>query len=258
MFGQFFRGIGTYFLTFDILSRYKLWSWVILPGLLSLLLGGATIWAGLSVIDEAADWVISIWPYDWGTEVVEWASMILVGMLVVILVLLVIKYLVIVLAAPFVGILSEKVEARLTGKPVPEASFGQVLKDILRGLRLALRNIVREILYTLVITVLGLLVPIVGQILSAILIFFIQAYYAGFGNVDPTLERRRYNLKESVNFASSYRWLMVGNGAGFLLLLLVPVLGLVLAPGLGTVAATIDGIEVIDKVKYRQRIEALN
>ena len=255
MFSQFFKGLGTYSLTFKALSRYKLWHWVILPGLLSLLIGSTMIYFGITKADDLAHWMIQIWPFEFGEETVELIMAILSGMIMVILVLLTIKYLVIVLASPFMGILSEQLEARLTGKATPEVSFGQMLQDILRGLRLALRNIVRELFYTLLLTLTGLIIPVIGQIISGILIFLVQAYFAGFGNLDFTLERRRYNMKQSVDFANSYRWLATGNGTGFLLILFIPILGLVLAPGLGTAAATIDGIEVLDQAKYRQRLK---
>ena len=84
----------------------------------------------------------------------------------------------------------------------------------------------------------------------------IQAYYAGFGNADFTLERRRYKVNDSVRFMRQNRALALGNGAGFLLLLLIPVVGLVLAPGLGAVAATIDSVEAIDQTSYRSRLRA--
>lgn len=260
MFDRMLKGIRSYSLALQLVSRYNLWFWVILPGLLALAIGGVVIAWGISAIDPLSTWMASIWSFEWPEwlhwlkTAIEMGTEILAGMIIVILVLYSIKYLAIVLGAPFMGILSERVEARLTGQPVPEASFSQILKDILRGLRLAVRNIVKELFYTLLLTIGGLFIPVVGQIVSAVLIFLIQAYYAGFGNMDFTLERRRYNLKESVNFANSYRWLAVGNGTGFLLLLLIPVVGMVLAPGLGCVAATADTIEAMDDKAYRRRL----
>ena len=154
------------------------------------------------------------------------------------------------------GVLSEKIEAKITGKPAPEVSVGEMFLDLIRGLRIAIRNIIREVLYTLTITLLGLLIPGLGQVVSGGLIFMIQAYYAGFGNADFTLERRRYKVNDSVRFMRQNRALALGNGAGFLLLLLIPVAGLVLAPGLGAVAATIDSVEAIDQTSYRSRLRA--
>ena len=73
------------------------------------------------------------------------------------------------------------------------------------------------------------------------MIFLVQSYYAGFGNFDYYLERRA-TVKESVRYIRQKRGLVIGNGAGFMLLLLIPVLGLFLAPVMSTIAATKSAI----------------
>lgn len=257
MLGKIIQGIRSYSFALQIISRYNLWVWVLLPGLLALAVGGAVIAWGISYMDSVSDWVLGLTggiSSEFWSSVIETSTEILAGMIVVILVLYSIKYIAIVVGSPFMGILSEKVEAKLTGKPAPEVSVKEMIQDVVRGLRIALRNIIRELFYTLLLTIVGLFIPVVGQLITGVLIFLIQAYYAGFGNMDFTLERRRYSIKQSVNFVSSYRGIAVGNGTGFLLLLLVPVVGMVLAPGLGAVAATVDSLEAIDNQKYRHRL----
>lgn len=254
MFG-FFKGLGTYRSAMDALNRYHLWGWVIGPGVISLLLGGLAMAAGILYTDDLAAWLAEQWPFETGEEVFEVAMNILAVIVTVVLVLLSLKYIVMVIVAPFMGTLSEKLEESITGKPIPDASFGQVMKDIGRALSIALRNIVRELFYILLITIAGLFIPVIGQIVSAILIFLVQSYYIGFGNIDCYLERKRYTVSDTVNFVNSYRWTIMGNGTGFMLLLLIPVVGLLLAPGLGTAAATINGLEALDKVKYQPEAE---
>ncbi|MEZ4687969.1 MAG: EI24 domain-containing protein [Bacteroidia bacterium] len=114
--------------------------------------------------------------------------------------------------------------------------------DLARALRISLRNIVRELFWTLVVIIL-LGITGVGNLLSPVIIFLIQAYYAGFGDMDPTLERRRYSVRQRVAFVSSHKGLAIGNGAVFVLLMLVPVVGWFLAPALGTAAATLDVVK---------------
>jgi CysZ protein len=251
MFGQYLKGIGTYSKAIDVLNRYRLWHWVILPGLVSLLLGGAVVAFAGYYVDDLSRWLGEQWPFDFGEQTFELVMTILSFTLMVVLVLLSLKYVILVLVAPFMGTLSELVEARITGKEPPSVSIGQIIKDVGRGLAIAVRNIFREIFYTLLVTILGLFIPVVGQVLSSILVVLIQSYYLGFGNVDFTLERKRFTVGDTVNFVSSYRWLVMGNGTAFMLFLLIPVVGLILAPGLGTVAATLNSMEVLDGVKYQ-------
>jgi CysZ protein len=70
----------------------------------------------------------------------------------------------------------------------------------------------------------------------------VQAYYAGYGNLDYFMDRR-YTVKESINFIGNNKGVALGNGIGFLLLLAVPLIGVFLAPTLGVAAATLSGIE---------------
>ena len=63
--------------------------------------------------------------------------------------------------------------------------------------------------------------------------------------MDYSLEKY-YNVKESKAFSNRYRWLAIGNGAMFLTLLSVPVLGLFFAPGLSTVAATLETMKRVN------------
>lgn len=119
------------------------------------------------------------------------------------------------------------------------------MSDLARGLRIALRNIFRELGATMLLLLLGL-APIFAPF-SAILIFIIQSYYAGFSNLDFALERH-YRFRESVKFVQNNRMLAIGNGAVFMFLLYT-FIGLLVALPLGTVAATIAATKRV-KVDY--------
>ncbi|HFB99615.1 MAG TPA: hypothetical protein ENJ53_02310 [Phaeodactylibacter sp.] len=77
-----------------------------------------------------------------------------------------------------------------------------------------------------------------------ILIFLIQAYYAGFGNLDYTLEGH-YSVRESNRFVKEHRWLAIGNGTMFLLLLGTGV-GFLVAPPLAAVAGAIETVKRVE------------
>ena len=115
-----------------------------------------------------------------------------------------------------------------------------------RGLRISLRNIFREIFYTVILLILGF-IPLIGLV-NSVLILAVQAYFAGFGNMDYTLERY-FGVRESNDFVKRHKGLAVGNGTIFLLLLAVPVIGLFMAPALATVAGTIETIEKLHPEK---------
>lgn len=232
------------------MSKYGLWKYAILPGLLSILVAGLILAWGLSTVDDISAWTMGIYPFEWGREVVtgimEWFS----GALMVIICLFVFRYIVMIIASPFMGTLSEKVESIMTGRPPAKVPPGQMVKDIVRGIRIALRNIIREVLVTIILTLAGFIIPVIGSVVSTVLVFVVQAYFAGFGNIDYTLERKKFTIKDSVAFVNTNRGMAIGNGAGWLVLMLIPVLGWFLAPVLGTVAATKSALETMDARKY--------
>ena len=107
---------------------------------------------------------------------------------------------------------------------------------------------------TLLLILVGFIAGIVNTIAGGgslltlpVLIFLVQAYYAGFGNMDYTLERY-HDTRGSINYVRDHKGFAIGNGAVFLMLLAIPILGMLLAPFLGAVSSA----EVIIRAKQAQ------
>ena len=100
---------------------------------------------------------------------------------------------------------------------------------------ITLRNIFREIGFTILLLLSGLIPGLQPFVPAAI--FLVQSYYAGFGAMDYTLERY-YGVKQSASFVSANKALALGMGSAFLLLLFIPILGFILAPPLITAGST--------------------
>jgi CysZ protein len=93
------------------------------------------------------------------------------------------------------------------------------------------------------------LIPVIGWFTS-LLLFFIQAYYAGFGNMDYTLERH-FKYKESVAFVKTHKGIAIGNGIVFMLFLLIPVIGVILVLPLSVTAASTETIRLLNAQNYQ-------
>jgi CysZ protein len=242
MLKKFFEGITSYGKAIKHISSYRMWGYVLVPGLISVLLGAAIFGLSWVLSDNVGGLIENLWRWEWGHEIVAKIAQMFGGLLVFLLGMIIFKQLVMVVSAPIMSILSEKVENQLVGKDSGvRISLKQIISDIVRGLKIALRNIFREIGATLLLLLFGL-IPVFTPF-STILIFVLQAYYAGFGNLDFMLERH-YRFRDSVKFVQNNRLLAIGNGAVFMLMLYTFV-GFLFALPLGTVAATIAATDRI-------------
>jgi CysZ protein len=147
------------------------------------------------------------------------------------------KYLFLIVGSPLFAYLSEKTEAILEGKDYP-FNLKQILKDIFRGIRLAIRNSLWQTVYTISILILSLF-PVIGWI-TPVIALFIECYYYGFSMLDYSCERHKLSPSESVAFIGKHRGLAIGNGLLFYVMHIVPVVGWIFAPAYAVVAATLS------------------
>lgn len=242
------KGIQAYFGAFKLISKLKLWKYFIVPIIISLF---TAILVGFIVYvfsDNIGHYVANFWRWDFGKKTFELISTFVSGLLIVVLALVLYKHIVMALSAPFMSPVSEKIEDYLRGEDHKHRTT-TFQEQLIRGIRINLRNLIRELLLTLPILLLGL-IPVLGFV-STILLFIMQAYYAGFGNMDYTLERH-YKYKESINFVKKNKGLAIGNGIVFMLFLLIPVIGVILVLPLSVTAATTQTIKKIQQNKLQE------
>lgn len=147
------------------------------------------------------------------------------------------KFLFLIIGSPVFAFLSEKTASIIEGKDFP-FSFTQLGKDILRGIKLALRNSVWQTVYVLSILLLSL-IPLIGW-LTPILAVLVECYYYGFSMLDYSMERQKKTPAESIFYIGNHKGLAIGNGFIFYLMHMVPIIGWILAPSYAVVAATLS------------------
>ena len=247
MFKDFSDGILKYFQVFRLAREFNLWKYFYISGFLSFLAGALILYFAYLFGDNLGNSIFSWYKWDFGSKFIESIEDWVGGIIIAIFAVLIFKYVVLIVSAPIMSFLSEQLERQLTHYP-PHSSFTlkQFLDDLVRGIIINLRNITRELLIVGVLLLLGL-IP-VFTIFIPILIFIVQSYYAGFGNLDYFLERH-YKVRGSVRFVHNHRFLAIGNGAVFLVLLMVPVLGWFVAPFFGTIASTACAVPRLERAQ---------
>lgn len=242
---DFKSAIQAYSQSISLVNELKLWKYFFIPIVISLLVAAVVIYASWELSDNVGDYLAGYWPFGFWEETIQTISSYVGGILLIILGVLVYKHLVMAFAAPFMTPVSEKIEMHLTGKELDQTdSTSEFMAALMRGLKINLRNLIYELLISLPLLILSL-IPLLN-IISGILLFYVQAYYAGFGNMDYTLERHK-DFKETVSFVRKHKGVAAGNGTIFMLLLLIPVVGFCIALPLGTAAATINTMDKLEQ-----------
>lgn len=241
-------GIKAYFGAFSLISKLKLWKYFTIPMVISFVTAISIFVFAYDFSDNTADYLSRLFP-GWNTS--SWLKIVLqiiIGLSIIVIGLILYKHIIMALSAPFMSPVSEKIETHLVGKTHThrKTSFAE---QLWRGIRINVRNLSLELLLTMPILLLGF-IPIIG-VLSTVLLFLVQAYYAGFGNMDYTLERH-FKYAESVQFVKKNRGLAIGNGIVFMLFLLIPVIGVILVLPLSVTAASVKTVEAL-QLKNNER-----
>lgn len=236
------EGVKAYFNAFKIINELKLWKYFRIPIIISLIVGLVIAGVALTFSSNVGSYIGGIWRWDFGKDTFNAISTFISALLILAVGLILYKHIVMALVAPFMSPISEKIEKHFLGE-AHEHRVTTFSEQLSRGIKISVRNLRRELGFTVLILMIGF-IPIIG-LLSPIFLFLVQAYYAGFGNMDFTLERH-YKYKESVQFVRESRGVAVGNGILFMLLSLIPVIGFIIVLPLSVTAAT---TEVIKKIK---------
>jgi len=257
---EFFIGLKSYKNALDFIFKNKLAIYYLAPLLVAFLFIIVSIF-GISIFTDWLDELYQAWfgitvkdtSFELLTEYKEFFSgagtvmiTILLKILMYFLVFRVNKYVTLIILSPVLAYLSERVDQIQTGKEYPFNS-AQFLKDVGRGVLLASRNMIIEFTWVIALWTATFFIPILLPF-TAIILFFVSAYYYGFSMIDYSSERRRLSIRESLHFIQKRKGLTLGNGVVYQLLVSIPFFGAIVAPITAVVAATlsIHEIEVKD------------
>ncbi|MEZ4778183.1 MAG: EI24 domain-containing protein [Flavobacteriaceae bacterium] len=234
MLKNYFKGLKAYAGTFSLIGKLGLWKFFFVPILISLVTASSIGLLAWGLADNVGALFAKIWIWEWGSETFRAISDFIAGIAIITIGLILYKHIILALSAPFMGVVSLTIESHLSGNQITEKS-APFLPLLWRGIRVNVRNLMMELIFTIPVIIIGF-IPVVG-IISTPLLFLIQAYYAGYGNMDYTLERH-LNYTQSNAFVRSHSGIATGIGTVFMLLLLLPFIGVILVLPLSVTAAT--------------------
>ena len=237
------NGLLAYKDALPLISKLNLWKYFAVPMLISFITALSIGFSAYGFSDDLGGLISSLWIWEWGASTVRTISDIAGALLIIAFGLIAYKHIVMALSAPFMSPVSEKIEAHLYANVHQHRNTSNA-SQLLRGLKINLRNLAWELLLTIPFLLLSL-IPVVGVLATASL-FLIQAYYAGFGNMDYTLERH-FSYRESINFVKAHRGFATGNGIVFMLFLLIPFVGIILVLPISVTAASTTTLQLLKR-----------
>ncbi len=256
---DFFIGIRAYFKAFVFIYEHNLWFYFIVPALVSVILffSGNLLLDELRVHDfntglQGLDFDAKLKTFKFG-EIIPTDTEVdlMVGALKLVFVISAFafnKYLVLILLAPLNTWISAKTERILTGNSYP-FDYKQLVSDIYRTINFSIRNVFRQGFLIGLWLLIAYFVPYVDKA-SPYIIFWIAAYYYGATLIDYNSERRKLSWEESIQFIKRYSGMALSLGGVFSLMYFNSYVGIIVAPIMGVVAAT---IAVHDRIGLKRK-----
>ncbi len=257
-------GFKGYFKATELLFSKGFIKYMIFPLLLNILI----FWFGMSQIVDLSvtarhafiNWIDLGNAEFWGAEYLRGALSGIITALIYVLFFISFAYLggyiIIMLLSPLFSIISEKTEKFVSGQDIDYPfEFKQFIRDILRGLGIAIRNVLFETGIMILVFIAGLIFSLISWV-GVLFMFFVSSYFYGFSYMDYSNERYRRNIKESVAFMRKYKWVAVVNGSLFALVLFIPYVGVALSAFVAVVSVIAGTVSMLEIKKIEdQEIE---
>ena len=162
--------------------KHRLWKWILIPGLIYTILFLIGTYFFLFFSNNAIEFVllksgIKTWLDKMQDSWLNW--LFIIGQVILWLVLFLFyfslfKYIFLIIGSPVFAYLSEKTESIIEEKEFP-FSLSQLMLDIARAVKIALRNMLWQTVYVVSILILSF-IPLVGWI-APLVSLFTECYY---------------------------------------------------------------------------------
>lgn len=237
-------GINYFFDGFTLIRQPGLRTFVLIPLLINILLFIIGFYVAIDQLHLAINYINSLLPdyLDWLNYII-WPLAVL--SLIVILAFIfssVMNW----IAAPFNGLLSEKVELLLTGQPLNDDSVMDTIKDIPRMFKREWRKLVyyfpRAIGFLLLF-----LIPVLGQTIAPIIWFLFSAWMMAIQYCDYPFDNHKVAFDDMKNSLKKTKGNCVSFGATVTLFSMIPIVNFIVMP------VAICGATSMWVDKYRQQ-----
>ncbi|AWL12218.1 Sulfate transporter CysZ [Saliniradius amylolyticus] len=213
---------------FDLIFTKGLKRFVFIPLMVNLLLFSVAFYYLFQQIDPAINWVLGFIPgfLSWLRD----ALIYILWPLAVLMILVTFSYLFTTIAnfiaAPFNGMLAEKVEKKLSGRTLNDEGLVGLMKDVPRTVGREWTKLVYYIPRAIGFLILWFLLPVVGQIIW----FIFTAWMMAIQYLDYPFDNHKVTFREMRNQLSRRKGKSIGFGATVALFSMIPIVNFLVMP----------------------------
>ena len=241
-----------YWRAFRFIDTHHIWKLLVIPAILNLFITVLIVVFAIKSSGLIVAYVLENFQITNPDRVmhsfIEGMLMIIIRAFVFFMYLKVYRYLVLILMAPSFTIISSKVQFIDSG----EAKTSCISKYLLmcsRGIKIAIRNFIIEIFLSTIVILISLVLAWIIP-LAPLVILLLESYFMGYAMADHRNEYYGINSRDSRKLINKNLGLILGNGLFFNLFLLIPVLGMLMAPTFALIASGLS----INYLEKRKRI----
>jgi CysZ protein len=228
------NGFVSFFSSLFKIGQYKICKYIWLTLIVSMGFTGLVYFGIFMISDDLRNYFLQWYPFEFGKEILMTTGRYFITAILYMVVFFFIKYILLIVLSPFMSKISERVEETTLGLK-RESSLASIPNEIIRSIGLSSICLWREMWYSIPLVILSF-VPVLG-LLPLVILFLVQAYYVGIGCYDFYAERY-FGIKDTLLISKRNKGTLIGIGAGFNIVLMIPVLGVMFAPLLATITAT--------------------
>ncbi|WP_439294174.1 sulfate transporter CysZ [Lonepinella sp. BR2882] len=239
-------GFHYFVMGWHLITQKGLRRFVVMPILLNVVLMVGLSWLFISQINHIIEWVMGFLPawLDWLSSVMFIMSLVMIVIVFYFSFTMLSGF----IAAPFNGLLAEKVEKMLTGESLADMTIMDFIKDIPRMLAREWQKLVYSLPIYIVLFLLGF-IPMLGQSVIPVLAFAFTAWMMAIQYCDYPFDNHKISLHTMRVKLKDNRWQSLTFGGLISLCMLVPVVNLVVIP-VAVCGATTMWVETYRKALY--------
>ena len=234
------RGITCFARGFKIIRKPEIRAYVVLPILINSLLFGGLIWFGYALFSPLVEWMISFVPEF--LDFLRWIIWFFITILTAVIVFFTFTTVANVIAAPFNALMSEKIEAQLTGREFESRS--SFIELAVSSIRSQLGKLLYILLWSIALLIFSL-IPLLNFAAPVMWVIF-GSWLLSLEYLDYPMGNHELNFSQQKQVLGQRKGLALGFGGATMALTSIPLLNFIVMP-VAVAGATVLWVEQFEK-----------